>query len=815
MMSIRRALLLWTLLTLGIAFGIAALLLYQSQKTAFYGQWHNQLAYESLNLATQLKHQLPNTALEHIDRQIAALALKPYVTYAALFDQDHILLSTERQQIQQPAPTINSYTISEWERSHIRHLPQQTHFDMALDIHYRSGIRAHQQATLLIQFDLTHAWHQQTLTIWQQALTLLLIITVFLLGLTLLVRRLILTPLQSLLQGTQRLRQGELGINVQQESTREFYQLSHAFNDLSEHLKKTDDALWRQHRLNTGFADAFPDIAFVLDGEGFIQARFGQTDGVLFAQASLQLGQHFSAWLRAGEANVMRSNLQRALTSQTVVIHEFRHDDLYLESRLAPLRQDRHGQTQTTIQQGALWLIRDVSELKRKQQQIEYQANYDPLTDLANRRLALRLLEQKQHLARQQGQYGSVIFIDIDHFKDINDSLGHDIGDALLIQAGQRLQQGNQQLHETARLGGDEFLVVSSSLYDSPEMAAQRAYDHAAFVLTLLREPFQLGMHTLHISASMGIAVFPSDDCQANDYIRQADTAMYVAKSHGRSSIRVYTDNMQQQTQQRLQLFNDLHEALDTQAFSLAFQPQCNDRGDAIGAEVLCRWIHQGQFISPEVFIAAAEDSQLIIPLGRWIFRESCLALKRWLDHDQLPSSFERLAINISPSQFMDEQFIDDIQATIQDVGICPHRIELELTENVFMGDKQLIRGKMEQLVELGFTLALDDFGTGYSSLSYLQQLPLHTLKIDRSFINGIDEQQSAPIVASIIQMSHNLGLSVLAEGVETASQHAYLSHHGCHQHQGYWFSKPLNENDFCRYLQASQRPASTPPPHD
>lgn len=804
MWSIRRALFTWALFTLGLAYAIAVLLLYQSHKDAFYGQWHNQLGYESLNLATQLQHQLPNTALEQVDRQIAALALKPYVTYAALYDQERVLFSTQRQHIHQPPPQIDSFSISEWDREQIHQLPRQPEFSIALDVYYRHGIRVHQHVTLLIHYNLLAAWQQQVRLVWQQALTLLLLALLFLFGLTLLVRQWVLNPLQSLLQGTQRLRQGELGVRIEQSRSHEFGQLSQAFNDLSTHLKKTDDALWRQHRLNTGFADAFPDIAFVLDHNGQVQARFGQNSTALPAQSTLQLGQHFSAWLGAAEANVLTSNLQRALATQTLVVHEFRHDDFYLESRVAPLRQDRHGLAQSEKAQGVLWLVRDISELKRKQQQIEYQANYDPLTDLANRRLALRLLEQKQHLARQQGQYGSVLFIDIDHFKDINDSLGHDLGDALLIQVGQRLQQANQQLHETARLGGDEFLVVSGTLRDSPEMAAQRAYDHASFVLTMLREPFQLGMHTLHISASMGIAVFPCDDCQANDYIRQADTAMYFAKSHGRSTIRVYTDNMQQQTQQRLQLFNDLHEAIKTEAFSLVFQPQCTDNGDVLGAEVLCRWIHHGQFISPEIFIAAAEDSQLIIPLGKWIFRESCLALKRWQDNDQLPPSFERLAINISPSQFMDDQFIDDIQSTVQDVGVCPHRIELELTENVFMGDKQHIRTKMQQLVALGFALSLDDFGTGYSSLSYLQQLPLHKLKIDRSFIHGIDDQQAAPIVASIIQMSHNLGLSVIAEGVETDHQRAYLSRHGCHQFQGYWFSKPLNETDFCRYLTPS-----------
>ncbi len=442
------------------------------------------------------------------------------------------------------------------------------------------------------------------------------------------------------------------------------------------------------------------------------------------------------------------------------------------------------------------------AHLQQSMQQIEYQANFDSLTNLANRRFAMLHLEKKIAHARRHQHYGAVLFIDLDHFKNINDSLGHPVGDKLLIEVAKRLRVTVRDEDLTARLGGDEFLVLLDQEDNSPEMAASHASDCAQRVLDALRQPFEIDVHCFHLSASIGIAIFPSGQDSVADLVRQSDTAMYHAKSLGRSAYSLYTDNMQQQTQDKLNLFNDLHQAIEEEAFYLVFQPQLNSRGEVCGAEVLCRWNNNGVAVAPDVFIAAAEETNLIIPLGRWILRQSCQHLQRWRQQGCLPASFRQLAVNISPIQFRDRHFEALVSELLQEFDLPASCLELEITENTFLGNNEDARGKIERLSQLGIRFALDDFGTGYSSLSYLQQLPLHKLKIDRSFITDIDKtDQPVPIIESIIQLGNNLNLNVIAEGVETEQQRDYLLAHRCHEFQGYWFSKPLTDEAFCRYL--------------
>ncbi|QQD22737.1 EAL domain-containing protein [Oceanospirillaceae bacterium ASx5O] len=442
------------------------------------------------------------------------------------------------------------------------------------------------------------------------------------------------------------------------------------------------------------------------------------------------------------------------------------------------------------------------AHLQQSMQQIEYQANFDSLTNLANRRFAMLHLEKKIAHARRHQHYGAVLFIDLDHFKNINDSLGHPVGDQLLIEVAKRLRVTVRNEDLTARLGGDEFLVLLDQEDNSPEMAASHASDCAQRVLDAIRQPFEIDVHCFHLSASIGIAIFPSGEDTVADLVRQSDTAMYHAKALGRSAYSLFTDNMQQRTQDKLNLFNDLHQAIEEEAFYLVFQPQLNSRGEASGAEVLCRWNNNGVPVAPDVFIAAAEETNLIIPLGRWILRQSCRHLQHWRQQGCLPASFRQLAVNISPIQFRDPQFESLISELLEEYSLEPQWLELEITENTFLGNNEDARGKIERLSQLGIRFALDDFGTGYSSLSYLQQLPLHKLKIDRSFITDIDKtDQSVPIIESIIQLGNNLNLNVIAEGVETEQQRDYLLAHQCHEFQGYWFSKPLNDEAFCRYL--------------
>jgi EAL domain-containing protein (putative c-di-GMP-specific phosphodiesterase class I) len=300
--------------------------------------------------------------------------------------------------------------------------------------------------------------------------------------------------------------------------------------------------------------------------------------------------------------------------------------------------------------------------------------------------------------------------------------------------------------------------------------------------------------------------VYPAENGDANDVIRQADTAMYDAKDKGRDAVSVYTDSMLAENQDKLRLYSDLRMAIAKGAFHLAFQPQYDEQDRMTGAEVLVRWTHEGKPVFPDRFIRAAEDTNQILALGRWILRESLQTLRRWHDQRMLPATFRTLAINISAMQFVDPWFEDMLYEEMESAGLAPDAIELELTESVFVGDKNIVRDKMRRLSQKGFAFALDDFGTGYSSLSYLQNLPIDKLKIDRSFVMDIQEDGSpARIVDSIIHLSRNLEMQVLAEGVETAAQRDYLREHGCKLYQGYFFSRPLLQDDFERLAGGSK----------
>ncbi|MFY9178964.1 MAG: EAL domain-containing protein [Venatoribacter sp.] len=440
------------------------------------------------------------------------------------------------------------------------------------------------------------------------------------------------------------------------------------------------------------------------------------------------------------------------------------------------------------------------------QQSIEYidhQADYDNLTNLTNRRYAINNLENWLQDAKNSNQFGAVLFIDLDHFKTINDSLGHAIGDKLLLEISQRLAMLTHESENISRLSGDEFLLTLSPLYKDQVSCLADAQKKAEEILATMRDTFNIDLHTFHLSCSVGVALYPVDQASSSDVIRQADTAMHNAKSAGRGLYKFYTYEMQKAVQARHNLFNDLHKALEAGNFTLVFQPQINDKDQLVGAEVLCRWTNNGTPIRPDIFIAAAEETGLIIPLGTWILQKSCEYLSHWKQKNILPSSFQRLAINISPAQFLSKDFTDLILRIIKEYNLSSDDIELEITESIFVDNKDMVRQKMHQLCEHGFTFAMDDFGTGYSSLNYLQHLPLHKLKIDRSFVIEITpEKTDAPLVNSIIQLGTNLNMKIIAEGVETEQQRDYLLHHNCPNYQGYLFSKPLTEPEFLEFIE-------------
>ncbi len=462
---------------------------------------------------------------------------------------------------------------------------------------------------------------------------------------------------------------------------------------------------------------------------------------------------------------------------------------------------------QDGVVRGAVITFNDITEQQMAEARIEYQAFYDLLTDLPNRRLFMDRLEQDLAHARRRGHYGALLFLDLDRFKTINDSLGHHIGDSLLQEVAQRLRAVLRQEDTAARLGGDEFVVLLSELSDDAEHAANTAQAVAERLLTALMRPYGIDHHDLHSSASIGIALYPMADESVDDLLRQADIAMYRAKESGRNTTRFYLPSMQLAADERLQLENDLRQALADGRLELHYQPQVDSAGRIIGAEALLRWHHPLRgLVLPGEFIAIAEESGLILPIGTWVMREACRQHRAWQEAG-LPL-LPHVAVNVSARQFRQGDFVAQVEAVLQETGLDPHHLELELTEGVLLENVDEAGARMRTLKQLGVRLSIDDFGTGYSSLAYLKRLPVDLLKIDRSFVAEIiSDPNDAAIVETIIAMTRHLQLEVIAEGVESAAALAFLRERGCHRYQGYHFSRPLPHEAFAALLQRTPLP--------
>ena len=446
---------------------------------------------------------------------------------------------------------------------------------------------------------------------------------------------------------------------------------------------------------------------------------------------------------------------------------------------------------------GIIGVILDITDRKQAEQQIHQLAFYDPLTGLPNRRLLMDRLQQELAVGARSGHYGAVLFLDLDNFKTLNDSKGHDIGDRLLIEVAKRLIACVRDGDTVARQGGDEFVVVLESLSTSSDEAAALADLVAEKIRTVVSEPYFLGEHQYHASTSIGVTLFLGHRDSLDNLLKYADTAMYQAKTAGRNAVRFYDPEMQAAIVARADLENELRKALAKQQFRLYYQMQVDSQGTIIGAEVLLRWEHPVRgLIPPMQFIPLAEDTGLIAPIGLWVLQTACSQLAKWKQDAQARDL--TLAVNVSAKQFRQPDFVEQVQRTLVDSGAKPAHLKLELTESTVLEDVEDTIAKMRELKLLGVSFSMDDFGTGYSSLQYLKRLPLDQIKIDRSFVRDItSDPNDAAIVQTIIAMSDALGLDVIAEGVESAAQVAFLDKHGCHTFQGFLFSKPVPLEQF------------------
>jgi diguanylate cyclase (GGDEF)-like protein/PAS domain S-box-containing protein len=434
----------------------------------------------------------------------------------------------------------------------------------------------------------------------------------------------------------------------------------------------------------------------------------------------------------------------------------------------------------------------DITERKVAEDDIRQLAFYDPLTRLPNRLLLQDRLQQAMALSAHSQVPGALLFIDLDNFKALNDTLGHEKGDLLLQQVAQRLTACVRESDTVARLGGDEFVVILSELHDNPENVALRAKTICEKILDQLRQPYSVAGNEQHSAASIGVALFQGRRDTVGELLKRADLAMYQAKAAGRNTVRFFNQHMQAAVSARAVLEADLRHGLRESQFRLYYQPQMDEDGQMIGAEALLRWQHPARgLIMPASFISVSEETALILPLGLWVLETACAQLALWATH---PSTARlTVAVNVSARQFHHEHFVEQILKTLKSSGADPQKLKLEITESLLLDDVDTTIVKMATLKAKGVSFSLDDFGTGYSSLAYLKRLPLDQLKIDQSFVRDVlVDYKDAAIARTIVTLAQSLGLAVIAEGVESEGQRNFLARHDCHLYQGNLFSRPL-----------------------
>jgi diguanylate cyclase (GGDEF)-like protein/PAS domain S-box-containing protein len=443
----------------------------------------------------------------------------------------------------------------------------------------------------------------------------------------------------------------------------------------------------------------------------------------------------------------------------------------------------------------------DITERKQAEKKIHSLAFYDPLCQLPNRRLLFDRLHQAVTTSARSKTCAGLLFIDLDNFKILNDTRGHDVGDLLLIDVAHRLRASIRESDTLARLGGDEFVVLLEGLSEDRGEAAVQAREVGEKVLLDLHQPYLLKDIEHFTTASIGISLFSNYRQNLDDLLKQADTAMYAAKKAGRNTLRFFDPAMQQALELRSQLEIGIRNSLPKNEFKLFYQVQVDRKLRTIGAEALIRWDHpEHGLISPVEFIPIAEDTGLILPLGQWVLQAACAQLREW---DKNPQTRKlTLAVNVSAKQFRQPNFVQHVREIIEQAMIDPTLLKIELTESTVLDDVEDTITKMHELKKLGVSFSMDDFGTGYSSLAYLSQLPLDQLKIDKSFVHNIDTKSSdATIIQTIIGMAHNLNIEVIAEGVETEAQHEFLAGAGCWLYQGYLFGRPVPIAQFTDFL--------------
>jgi len=535
----------------------------------------------------------------------------------------------------------------------------------------------------------------------------------------------------------------------------------------------------------TATLESISDAVLMLGHDWRIRYMNGNAERLLQVQRSEVLGKNvWEVFPEAVDGPYYRAYHQAIDTNSPVAFEEhYAPLNLWTEIRAYP------------SEEGLTIYFRDISQRKAIEAEIHNLAFYDKLTGLPNRQLLLNRLESALDVAHRAGRPGALLFIDLDNFKSINDTRGHDKGDVLLQLVADRLNDSVRSSDTVARFGGDEFVILLEDLGIGESTAAQAAQDIAGKLLLAFSAPFDIAGVEQYSTPSIGITVFNRASVSVDEVLKRADLAMYQAKAAGRNGIAFFDPAMQARVSARAMLEADMRRALHNGEFLLHYQPQLGVDGRIMGVEALVRWNHpQRGMVPPVEFIPIAEDTNMILQLGRWVMHEACSVLAKWAGNER--TAMLEMAVNVSPSQFHRLDFVEQVLEVLAQTGARPDRLRLELTESLLLKDVEGTVLKMQRLREAGVSFALDDFGTGYSSLSYLHRLPLDQLKIDRSFVwDAFKQGHGAVIVRIIVALGKALKMSVLAEGVETADQLSFVTAEGCQYYQGYLFSKPLPED--------------------
>jgi len=561
----------------------------------------------------------------------------------------------------------------------------------------------------------------------------------------------------------------------------------------------------------TGLIRAIPDLIFVVNENGEVQDGLSGPDATHTLQIkALATASQINFYPCENDDSALKL-IRKALETGKPQVYEHELEALgkHLETRFV-----------TRDKNTVLAIVRDITERKAAEAKIYNLAYYDELTDLPNRELFIQSLEQTIAVAKRDEQKFALLFVDLDRFKRINDTLGHTIGDELLKDVANRLSKctrstdsvthldsGVGDFIDLARLGGDEFVI---KLYGTDSEQSVAAV--ASRIIDALTPPFTCGGHQFVVTPSIGIAVYPEDGRSGESLLMNADSAMYAAKNVGRNNFKFYSETMRVKSLHRLDLENLIRTAIDEDQFDLHFQPKIDASTFClVGAEALLRWTHPTRgAIAPDDFVPIAEETGLIVPIGDFVIREACKQVKIW---STSPVGAVPVSVNISSHQFRESGFVDNVLDIVASAGIATTQLELEITESVLLQDVDRTLVQLNSLKDAGVSLSIDAFGTGYSSLNYLKRFPIDTIKIDRSFVKDLhDDADDAAICAAIIAMSRQLGLKVVAEGVETREQLKFLRHHKCDHIQGFVFSRPLSADDFLAFLVkiSGSAPAST-----